>query len=51
MPAALFAFGYALGIFALMSEVTNPVLLWLGWFMNVWLVIAGMLSGWAAFRK
>lgn len=51
MFAAVWAWGYALGIFALMSEVKSPALLGLGWFMAVWMVIAGMFSGWSAFRR
>lgn len=51
MFAAIWAFAYALGIFALMAEVKSPVLLIVGWFMAVWMVITGAVSGWVAFRK
>lgn len=51
MIAALFAFSYAIGIFALLSEVQSGFLQVIGWAMASWMVIAGAMSGIGSSRK
>jgi hypothetical protein len=50
MIAALFAFSYALVIFALVGEVETEWLRITGIVFGIWMVFAGAMSGWNRFR-
>lgn len=51
MIAAAIGFAYALVIFGLMSEVTSPALLALGWIFATWSAVVGAFNGWQAARS
>ena len=50
MVAAVFAFTYAILIFALVAEVETEWLRIAGIVAAGWMVLAGALAGWQAFR-
>jgi hypothetical protein len=50
MIAAIFAWGYAILIFALASEVQSEWLKITGIIFAVWMAIAGSLAGYQRFR-
>jgi hypothetical protein len=50
MIAALFAFSYALVIFALVAEVETEWLRITGIVFALWMVFAGAMAGWQRFK-